>query len=200
MAALLLAPACSVVSPLTMAQVSANTASVATTGKGVHDHLLSAVREEDCVIARGARFEKVCQPPGDGPSDASMADSEAEPATSALGDMYGRPTVPMFDESGGAQPYFLIASFSRRADAGHVAKAFVNPGAVVADSRIDGTPYHRVVVGPVRDGTENRLRAALATAGVTPQRIVMLCEDSLDDPPCAPPPVPATVERVIAER
>ena len=37
-------------------------ASVETTGKGLADHTISAVRDQDCKIARSIRGEDICQP------------------------------------------------------------------------------------------------------------------------------------------
>ena len=50
-----------VIGPLLVLGI-ASVASVETTGKGLADHTISAVRDQDCKIVRGLRGEDVCQP------------------------------------------------------------------------------------------------------------------------------------------
>lgn len=40
----------------------ASVASVETTGRGLADHTISAVRDQDCKLARSIRGEDICQP------------------------------------------------------------------------------------------------------------------------------------------
>ncbi len=50
-----------VIGPLLIVGI-VSVASVETTGKGLADHTISAVRDQDCKIARSIRGEDICQP------------------------------------------------------------------------------------------------------------------------------------------
>lgn len=54
----------------------ASVASVETTGKGLADHTISAVRDQDCKIARSIRGDDICQPEKPQPPQATVTVSE----------------------------------------------------------------------------------------------------------------------------
>ncbi len=54
----------------------ASVASVETTGKGLADHTLSAVKDKDCKIVRGIKGEDICQTQAPTPPQATVTVSK----------------------------------------------------------------------------------------------------------------------------
>ncbi len=194
----LLAACGEAVSGLVLARATIDGVSMVATGKTSNGHGMSVIAGEDCEPLRILQDEPICRPDDFPDSDATLGHAISEPQNTAFGGVFVEAArdqylvdpviLPEFTETETPEPYVVIASFEDRTDAHAVAWNLADLPATTATTRVNGLPYHRVVVGPMDPSLESVLDVRLANAGITSYYPVMLCPRDQSEPPCLSKP------------
>ncbi|MCG3200406.1 MAG: hypothetical protein NFCOHLIN_00258 [Gammaproteobacteria bacterium] len=170
-------------------------ASYIVTGKGLSDHLISAIAEQDCALLRVAGDRPVCISAQ--PAMPAAAARESAPRRKARTTPAG--AAQSFAHRGeviAAPRYYLVlGSFSaeRNAQRWRRSLAYLDTAIAPTESGAGpGSARYRVVMGPYRD--EDSLRRRTEIAEMLQQKVwrVRLCSHDLSAPPCTAPAMVAS--------
>lgn len=176
---------CAMPAAVQVAMMAGSAVSVGTTGKGLSDHAISALADEDCSLLHIVEDGQYCLASVE--RDKGVTVAIAPLASDALPPHRVEPAAgrPPSDRLRSAPAVFVvIGSFLNPAYAEAARRQHDDMPVHVAPAHVHGKDWLRVPAGPYDSGHAAAARQRLAEAGVADIWSLRLCAGSLAPPPC----------------
>ncbi|MGE4219968.1 MAG: SPOR domain-containing protein [Alphaproteobacteria bacterium] len=171
---------CAMPAAVQVAMMAGSAVSVGATGKGLSDHAVSALTDEDCSVLHIFDGRDYCVAAADRENGVTVA--IAPLASDALPVERVEPAAGR--ASAGPALFVVIGSFLNPAYAEAARQQHADMPIHVAPAHVHGKDWLRVLAGPYDAGHAAAARRRLADAGVADSWSLRLCSGSLMPPPC----------------
>ncbi|MCC6715647.1 MAG: SPOR domain-containing protein [Gammaproteobacteria bacterium] len=171
-------------------------ASYLVTGRGLSDHLISAIAEQDCALLRVVGDRPVCIAAQPGTSAPLTARGKAQRREARIARAGATPPGPDRNEAIAPWRYYLVlGSFSTEQNAQRWRRSLAHLDTAIARTEPGAdheSARYRVVMGPYRDEESLRRRTEIAETLKQDVWRVRLCSGDLSAPPCTAPAMVAS--------
>lgn len=177
---------CAMPAAVQMGLMAGTAVSVGTTGKGLSDHAVSALTDEDCSFLHLLDGDGYCVGLAERDRGVTVAiaplDSDAVPSP----DVAPQDVAPAAGSPHRADPalFVVIGSFRNPIYAEAARRRHADLPVQLAPAQVQGHDWLRVLAGPYEAQDAAAVRKGLADTGVTGTWPLRLCAGTLAPPPC----------------
>ncbi|MEW6982914.1 SPOR domain-containing protein [Colwelliaceae bacterium 6471] len=187
---------------LQLASLTFTSVSYMVSGKSMSDHVISAVRHQDCAMHRALMNQQVCHTITNQPerllAKSPISDQEINDTpsvkTASMNSLVSAKNKPQPDDDNASSitprylpqtnVYLVVGSFNQWQFAQKRKRYFNDSNAQVVNINKPSNSKYRVVIGPITENDIDKYLAKLPKIEHYAPWQISLCHDSMSPPPC----------------